>query len=452
MTILAALSLPRPDFVADPLPGGDTVPTDGDDTLTGTTGNDLLTGLAGNDEIYGGQGADVLSGGDGNDLMFGGDGNDTFLPGTGNDTGYGGAGDDQFNYPFSPTRSTLEWYGGEGNDIFILTDLLDGVVAGDSGTDKLYLHWARSTLDPVVLTPDGASFDGMALAISGIDVFEIRTGSGSDSITTGDGDDALYLEWGANVADAGGGNDRVSYSLGMENRLEGGDGNDVLSVTTMPFGWGLYFEVTESGVNDGFGSDISGFEHYVVTGRRYDDHAVLGTGNDRFLGAYGNDDGAGGAGNDALYGGAGDDTLSGGDGEDFVSGNAGQDVLYGGAGDDRLLTGEDANWLFGGAGSDIFRFETGGAQSRIEDWEAGIDRLRIDRDLIGGGLADGRLRLVNLSYDTASGLSAQFVYRIDGSDGVLLWDANGSETGGESVIAYVTDAPTLSAGMILLFS
>ncbi|QLQ18763.1 MAG: hypothetical protein HZT43_08960 [Exiguobacterium profundum] len=154
-------------------PGGDTVPTTGDDTLTGTDGNDLITGLEGNDEIYGGLGSDVLSGGVSDDLMYGGDGNDTFLPGTGNDTGYGGAGDDHFSYPFFPTRATVNWYGGEGNDIFVFNDLLDGIADGGTGEDKLYLHWTRTTLDPVVLSTSGASFAGLTLSISGIESFEI---------------------------------------------------------------------------------------------------------------------------------------------------------------------------------------------------------------------------------------------------------------------------------------
>lgn len=433
-------------------PGGDTVPTTGDDTLTGTDGNDLITGLEGNDEIYGGLGSDVLSGGAGDDLMYGGDGNDTFLPGSGNDTGYGGAGDDHFSYPFFPTRATVNWYGGEGNDIFVFNDLLDGIADGGTGDDKLYLNWSRTTLDPVVLSTSGASFAGLTLTISGIESFEIYAGSGSDTITTGDGNDVLWLEWGANLADAGGGDDRVSYAAGMANTLEGGAGHDILTVTTMPFLWALSFEVTDSGVNDGFGSVISGFEAYEVIGRLYDDTVLLGAGNDRFAGGRGNDSGDGAGGDDTLIGGAGADTLSGGTGNDVLAGQAGQDVLYGGDGADRLFTGDDSNWLFGGAGADVFRFDAGSVASRIEDWEHGLDRLRIHRDLIGGALADGRLGAGNLAQGAATGAAAQFVYRVVGPDGVLVWDDNGSGAGGETVIAYFTGAPTLSGAWITLFS
>ncbi len=66
----------------DTLSGGD-----GDDVLFGEAGNDLLSGDAGNDELHGGTGADTLSGGAGNDTLFaaqgdvvtGGDGDDLFI-------------------------------------------------------------------------------------------------------------------------------------------------------------------------------------------------------------------------------------------------------------------------------------------------------------------------------------------------------------------------------------
>jgi Ca2+-binding RTX toxin-like protein len=89
-------------------PGG---PTEGDDTLTGTTGGDTINGLGGNDTILGLAGSDKLLGGDGNDTLRGGAGADTLT---------GGAGADLFLFET-----------GGNND-----KILDFV----SGTDKIDLH------------------------------------------------------------------------------------------------------------------------------------------------------------------------------------------------------------------------------------------------------------------------------------------------------------------------
>ncbi len=58
----------------------------GDDVLIGNSLNNSFTGHAGNDKLYGGAGADVLDGGDGNDTLYGESGNDTLLGGAGNET------------------------------------------------------------------------------------------------------------------------------------------------------------------------------------------------------------------------------------------------------------------------------------------------------------------------------------------------------------------------------
>jgi Ca2+-binding RTX toxin-like protein len=89
-------------------PGG---PTEGDDTLTGTTSGDTINGLGGNDTILGLAGSDKLLGGDGNDTLRGGAGADTLT---------GGAGADLFVFET-----------GGNND-----KVLDFV----SGTDKIDLH------------------------------------------------------------------------------------------------------------------------------------------------------------------------------------------------------------------------------------------------------------------------------------------------------------------------
>ncbi len=65
-----------------------------------------------------------------------------------------------------------------------------------------------------------------------------------------------------------------------------------------------------------------------------------------------------------------DDTIIGGDGNDSLLGNAGEDILFGGLGEDTLI---------GDFGSDIFVLGFG--QDTIVDFQKGVDRLAVSRDL-----------------------------------------------------------------------
>jgi Ca2+-binding RTX toxin-like protein len=99
---------------------------------------------------------------------------------------------------------------------------------------------------------------------------------------------------------------------GQADSLSGGNGNDAL------FGLG--------------GAD-------TLSGGNGRDLLAGGEGNDRLLGGNGNDDLFGEGGNDTLEGGADNDRLSGGNGADSLSGGAGNDWLYGGAGQDTMAGG-----------------------------------------------------------------------------------------------------------------
>jgi Ca2+-binding RTX toxin-like protein len=68
----------------------------------------------------------------------------------------------------------------------------------------------------------------------------------------------------------------------------------------------------------------------------------------------------------ALAGTAGDDILLGGPGNDNLRGEAGRDILLDGPGRDTM---------FGGPGADLFVLIADGETDRIQDFEAGIDRL-----------------------------------------------------------------------------
>ena len=152
-----------------------------DDKITGSEMTDAIFGYLGNDEIHGWGGNDLVHGGGGADILYGNDGSDEVNGGSGTDRIWGG-GDDDFIF------------GGSGSD------LLDG----QSGDDVIY------------------------------------GGSGSDTLRGGEGDDLLV----ANSLDAVGHSDKANsdnelhsstgdwqedvISVYEVNRLNGGDGNDVI--------------------------------------------------------------------------------------------------------------------------------------------------------------------------------------------------------------------------------
>lgn len=74
------------------------IPTDQNDTLTGTSASEVISGLKGDDLIYGGEGKDSLKGNDGNDTIYGGNGNDILVGGKGTDILYDEGGNDIFYY------------------------------------------------------------------------------------------------------------------------------------------------------------------------------------------------------------------------------------------------------------------------------------------------------------------------------------------------------------------
>ena len=70
------------------------IPTSGNDSLTGSNGADAIDLLAGNDSYLGLAGNDSILGGDGNDTLDGGNGADTILGGSSDDRIFAGAGSD----------------------------------------------------------------------------------------------------------------------------------------------------------------------------------------------------------------------------------------------------------------------------------------------------------------------------------------------------------------------
>ncbi|MDU8928985.1 Hint domain-containing protein [Alisedimentitalea sp. MJ-SS2] len=171
---------PAPDYIVEGTSGADTIDANynGDlegDRIDNGDGNPLQPGSAGgdNDSVMAGAGADYIASGLGNDSIYGEEGDDTLLGGIGADDLFGGLGNDSFFLAEGDDA-----YGGEGEDLFILTDLgeagastitIDGGTTGEPGGDTLDLNGLgdRTTLtfSPSVGDPD--AFDGTITMLDG---------------------------------------------------------------------------------------------------------------------------------------------------------------------------------------------------------------------------------------------------------------------------------------------
>lgn len=277
----------------------------GNDTLTDGAGNDWLAGGAGDDILQAGTGSDTLSGGDGNDLLIRGgtDANDVL------NVLNGGAGDDTIQL----------------QDGINVNDQIDG---GD-GIDTLEVL-PGDNRNLTVNMGVGNVVDGTIGTQEFINI---------ENITTGGGNDTIYGGVGNNVLDGGAGNDLIVGGGGAD-WIIGGTGNDVLV-----------------GGNNGNSLPASGDQ--AATGN---DTLDGGAGNDTLFGNTGSDTLLGGADNDSLLGEWGNDSLDGGTGNDTLNGGELNDTLSGGAGND-LLTG--------GNGNDLFLYNSGDGLDTISDFNAG---------------------------------------------------------------------------------
>lgn len=132
----------------------------------------------------------------------------------------------------------------------------------------------------------------------------------------------------------------------------------------------------------------------VIVGSAAANRIEAGDGNDLICGGGGKDTLLGGNGNDRIVGtnddewiegGAGNDTLFANGGTDYLFGDAGTDTLQGGAGNDRLTGGAGADDIDGGDGTDIYSVGTDNAPHTVT-----LDNTANDGLVVGdGGLREG---------------------------------------------------------------
>ena len=175
----------------------------------------------------------------------------------------------------------------------------------------------------------------------------------------GEGNDIITINFDATWDN----DDNAGTDPTSANRITGGTGADVITVTMASLGFVLALDADEAVADNADGDDT-----VTLQGLYGSSLITLGGGNDTFIGLAGedsvyggddNDDISSGGGNDIIRGQEGNDTLRGEAGNDQLAGGTGVDLLFGGDDDDTLDGGEGADELEGGAGADTLMFDPG---------------------------------------------------------------------------------------------
>ncbi|MEZ9525580.1 calcium-binding protein [Enterovibrio norvegicus] len=493
--------------------GNDWIEGYGGDQLGGGSGNDVLVSFGLNDTLRGGTGDDVLlvEGSTANNTrLFGGAGND-YLSGNGNDQLLiGGSGADIFHFGHSLLRSDDALPNEPpsiGNDRIVDFEIGVDTISIDTGLansiDDLIIEQhgitTRITLsDDSTITLNNTNADALNasdFAFTSVNTYADQLGDWQSYvdrywgystavrpnqydtqiyITKKIGDNTNnYLEGSPKAAeyfDGGAGDDTI-VSVGGNDILSGGEGNDTFELKQKGR---VYFDgdsaddiqitqiedftVGEDTLFVTFNShDLSGYDLSSITAEQVGSSALItlnedfqvvlknfdastfeseffsyyirGNGSDETLlgdeaannisGLFDNDIIEGNGGDDTLDGGSGNDTVSGGNGNDQLRGGSGNDQLDGGAGDDVLIADIGTNVLTGGSGADTFKagdYEEYGTQNNrysntVTDFDTDEDSINVAHVVDASSLYltddDGVYRAANLLEQTENDVVMQ---------------------------------------------
>jgi Ca2+-binding RTX toxin-like protein len=342
----------------------------------GTAGNNIINGTS-QDDVF-----NMIQGGE--DTVFGGAGNDVFKFGSTLDSGErinGGTGDDVLQLSgqayASPTSLPVGLINVEkivvaAGASYFLDSVDQNVAAGQTmkvdgsaldASDTLTFFGLEETNGRFVMT-GGAGNDTLEGG-TGNDVLAGGTGNddlegreGHNTISGGDGNDEIGIATATGVddANAGSGNDLffVLGKLTAASKLDGGSGDDILSITNgtanvlhcndttivniekVQFGGGnVDFSTADGNVAAGATLEVDAF-NLTGTEKLVFDGSAETNGSFKVFGGPGDNKLIGGAKNDMLSGSDGNDVLKGGGGDDVLNGYNGQDTMTGGAGHDRF--------------------------------------------------------------------------------------------------------------------
>ncbi|MEO0737496.1 MAG: calcium-binding protein [Cyanobacteria bacterium J06649_12] len=413
----------------------------GDDTVVGQTGNDVAFLGSGDDRF-------IWNNGDGSDSINGGAGYDTTQV-----NGADGPGDEfdlreengqaifnRLNLGlFTLTNESIERFeiNGQGGDDSLTvgelsaSDVKKVVFSGGDGNDTLDARESSTTIEAY-----GGDGDDLLLGGSAVDTF--FAGAGNDIVVGQRGNDIAYLE---------GGDDRFIWNNGDgSDFINGGEGFDVTQVNGAD-GAGDEFDLREENgqaifnrLNLGlFTLTNEEIEQFEINGQGGDDSLTVGelTGSDVqkvvFSGGDGNDtldaressttiEAFGGDGDDLLLGGSAVDTFFAGAGNDIVVGQRGNDIAYLEDGDDRFIwnNGDGSDFINGGTGFDVT--QVNGADGAGDEF----DLSQVDGQAIFNRLNLGLFTLTN------KGIEQFEINGQGGDDSFTINDLTGSEV--QSVI------------------
>ena len=188
----------------------------------------------------------------------------------------------------------------------------------------------------------------------------------------------------------------------------------------------------------------------LLNGGKLNDYLEGFNGNDRLIGNGGADKLFGDRGADVLFGGAGNDYQRGGDDNDTLKGDDGADKLFGDKGADVLIGGKGIDHEWGGAGNDFFVFNAPrnvANRDYIHDFaniSGNDDTIRLENAVIP---IPGKMGPINPDYffagTAAHDADDHIIY--DEAKGNLFFDSNGDLAGGVTLLAVLTNKPTLTA-------
>lgn len=300
--------------------------------LRAVTGDDIITGGAGDDTLFGGDGSDTFNvaeaddtdtitggedvggadidtlsfdsvgNGDGVTVSLSADEQGTYqVGGTGSDGTFSEierivGTDNADNVDLTGDTGGMTVESGAGDDV-VTSDTGDDSIAGGAGQDDIVINndFGNDTID------GGATADGTG---------DILDGS---ALTQGVTVDFTAAETGTVTNGA----DTLSF-VEIEEIFTGSGNDTVLG------------DVGDDVVSTGQGAD-------TISGGAGNDTFDAGGGNDTIDGGADNDSINAGAGRDTVFGGSGDDTIDGGNGNDVLSGGIGDDSINGGNGSDTII-------------------------------------------------------------------------------------------------------------------
>jgi Ca2+-binding RTX toxin-like protein len=317
---------------------------------------------------------------------------------------------------------------------------------------------AAGTINASGMTVGLATDAGLTMGVG----FTATTAITGQTITGSGKVDALRGSTGADVIDAGAGNDTVHGSRGADS-VDGGEGTDTYSTTASQVAANIQgagtgtstgvainlgtTAVTAAAINFALGGNnglsaastslAGGTVQYVFgTQSNFNATTTSTLTNIENITLAGN-------GNNYVVGSATANVIVGGTGVDHINGGAGNDTITGGAG---------ADVLTGGTGTDTFVFATGASgivvadADTITDFVTGTDKISTSKVAGAGTIADG----------TALADFAAFIVAADaalnpgaGNDDVYIsWNA--FATGNAYIVIDEDDSGSVNAGDTLI--